>query len=90
MCFEIYINDIVIVLIISHSLKNIYYNLSIIIPQVIHISEYKFDDTLQIGLSYFLNVDVCDFYFWNEAEKKFAKVTSCIEKRAKIYKEIKH
>lgn len=59
-----------------------------ITPQVIHISEYKFDDTLQIGLSQFLNVDVCDIYFWKEAETKLAKV--CIEKNAKIYKEIKH
>jgi len=50
LCFEIYINDIVIVLIISDSLKNIGYNLNMIILQVIHISEYKFDDTLQIGL----------------------------------------
>jgi len=36
----------------------------------------------------FLNVDVCDIYFWKEAETKLAKV--CIEKHAKIYQEIKH
>jgi hypothetical protein len=40
LCFEVYINDIVIVLIISLSLKNICYNLNMVIPQVIHISNW--------------------------------------------------
>jgi hypothetical protein len=51
LCFQIYINDIVIELIISHSLHGIVYNLNMIIPKIIHMSGYKFEDTLQIGLS---------------------------------------